>query len=154
MTGQEANDAMLAIELDNFMKAKADKLLQTFKPFQIRMKTFKINNHFSLRVMDQANIHLLYRDGALTLKLNLGMILQNKEIIDSECAELSCVRTPYDRYPARSSSVQKLQNVVAAARRVKQPCDLSFRVDNIFLRSNEFFNLRYVTVDDESASSK
>ncbi|KAI8431153.1 hypothetical protein MSG28_001198 [Choristoneura fumiferana] len=126
ITGDEANDAMLAIEFDNFVREKADKLLQTFKPFQIRMKTVKINDYFSLRVMDQANIYLLYRDGALTLKLNLGMLLQSKEIIDSDCAELSCVGTPYDRRPARSASVQKLQGIVLAAKGKKQNCDHCF----------------------------
>ncbi|XP_073956417.1 uncharacterized protein isoform X2 [Choristoneura fumiferana] len=72
---------------------------------------------------DEANDAI---DGALTLKLNLGMLLQSKEIIDSDCAELSCVGTPYDRRPARSASVQKLQGIVLAAKGKKQNCDHCF----------------------------
>lgn len=116
--GRAPNDEMLAIEFENFVKEKADKLLQKFKPFQIRMKVLKVNDQFSLRVLDQANVYLLFRDGQVSLKLNLGMQLVSSEIVDTDTSEVSDVATPYDRFPPKTPSVAEIQHTLKNARRI------------------------------------
>ncbi|XP_059055110.1 uncharacterized protein LOC131849134 [Achroia grisella] len=109
---RETNIEMLHIELENFLKEKAHKLLQKFKPFQIKMKALKLNKQFSLRIMDQANIYLLFRDGRTSLKLNLGLHLISNEIVDTETAEVFQVATRYDIHPPRSQSIADVQNYI------------------------------------------
>ncbi|XP_045510222.1 uncharacterized protein LOC123705482 [Colias croceus] len=109
------NEEMLVIEFENFVKAKAAKMLQQFKPFQIRMKVVKINDFFSLRVIDQANIYILFRTGHISLKLNIGMHLKSDEIIDTEIVEISEVSTPYDSNMSISKSVTEIHKILENA---------------------------------------
>ncbi|CAG9788980.1 unnamed protein product [Diatraea saccharalis] len=115
---QEPDDSMLTIELENFMKEKAHKLMQKFKPLHIKMKALKINNQFSLKILDQSNIYLMFRDGKMSIKLSLGLLLMSNEIIDSETSELSEVATVYDIWPPKSQSIADLQQTVEKARRL------------------------------------
>lgn len=115
---KEPNLDMLAIELENFLKEKAQAMLQEFKPFQIRMKALKVNDQFSLKVLDQANIFLMFRDGHSTVKLNLGMHLISNEIIDTETSEATLVATPYDRRPPTSESIHDIQIALEKARKL------------------------------------
>ncbi|KAG6444628.1 hypothetical protein O3G_MSEX003480 [Manduca sexta] len=117
---RDIDQNMLSIELDNFLKEKARKLLQKYKPFQIRTKVLKLNDKFSLRILDQANIYLLFRDGPTSLKLNLGMLLLNNEIIDTDTTEVSEVATPYDRRPPRTHSVADIQSKVDRAKKMSK----------------------------------
>lgn len=114
------NEEMLAIEFDNFIKEKSKKLSQKFKPFQIKMKALKINEHFSLRVLDQATIYLIFRDGSTNIKLNLGMILDHQEIVDTDTAEVGEVSNSLERFPARTDSLAGLQKSVAYAQRIER----------------------------------
>ncbi|CAG9796715.1 unnamed protein product [Diatraea saccharalis] len=114
------NEDMLAIEFDNFIKEKSKKLSQTFKPFQIRMKALKINEQFSLKVLDQATIYLIFRDGSANLKLNLGMILDHREIVDTDTAEVGEVSNSLERLPARTDSIARLQSSVAHAQHIER----------------------------------
>ncbi|XP_063838101.1 titin-like [Ostrinia nubilalis] len=115
---KEPNLDMLTIELENFLKEKAHKLLQEFKPFQIKMKALRVNDQFSLKVLDQANIYLLFREGQTSIKLNLGMLLISNEIVDTDTAEVSQVATPYDRHPPKSQSIADIQNALEKARKL------------------------------------
>lgn len=120
---------MLTIELDNFVKEKATKLLQKFKPFQIRMKAVKLNEQFSLKIFDQANINLVFRDGATSLKINLGRLLKSDEIIDTETSDMADVATPYDKKPARSGSVENIQRILKTVRnKVRNSNDFVMKV--------------------------
>ncbi|XP_038207766.1 uncharacterized protein LOC119829368 [Zerene cesonia] len=103
------NEDMIAIEFDNFIKEKSKKLSQNFEPFQIKMKALKINENFSLRVLGQDKIYLIFRDGSTNLKLNIGMVLDHKEIVDTDIAEVGEVSNSLKRYPAPSSSIAALQ---------------------------------------------
>lgn len=114
------NEEMLAIEFDNFIKEKSKKLSQKFKPFQIKMKALKINEHFSLKVLDQATIYLIYRDGSTNLKLNIGMVLDHQEIVDTDTAEVGEVSNNLERFPARTDSLAGLQRSVAYAQRYER----------------------------------
>lgn len=109
------NEEMLAIEFDNFIKEKGKKLSQNFKPFQIKMKALKINENFSLKILDQATVYLIFRDGPVNLKLNIGMILDHKEIVDTDTAEVGEVSNNLERFPARTDSLAGLQCSVAYA---------------------------------------
>lgn len=109
------NEEMLAIEFDNFIKEKSKKLCQKFKPFQIKMKALKINEQFSLKVLDQATIYLIFRDGSTNLKINIGMILDHQEIVDTDTAELGEVSNSLERLPARTNSLAGLQKSIAYA---------------------------------------
>lgn len=100
---------VLAIELENFVREKTSKLTHKFKKLEIRMKAIKLNEHFSLKILDQTAIYLIFRDGTTSLKLNLGMVLISDEIVDTDTAELTDVQTPYDRLPAKSPSVEDIQ---------------------------------------------
>ncbi|XP_064076756.1 reticulocyte-binding protein homolog 2a-like [Vanessa tameamea] len=114
------NEEMLAIEFDNFIKEKSKKLSQKFKPFQIKMKALKINEHFSLKVLDQATVYLIFRDSSINLKINIGMILDHKEIVDTDTAEVGEVSNSLERFPARTDSLAGLQKSVAYAQRVER----------------------------------
>ncbi|KPI94758.1 hypothetical protein RR46_11762 [Papilio xuthus] len=114
------NEEMLAIEFDNFIKEKSKKLTQKFKPFQIKMKALKVNENFSLRVLDQASVYLTFRDGPTNMKLNLGMILDHKEIVDTETAEVGEVSCNVERFPARTDSLAMLQRSIAHAQHVER----------------------------------
>ncbi|KAH9644155.1 hypothetical protein HF086_018376, partial [Spodoptera exigua] len=106
---KEIDPEMIAIELDNFAREKTSKLIQKYKKLEIRMKAIKLNEQFSLRIHDQATIHLFFRDGTTSLKLNLGLLLISDEIVDTDTAEMTDVSTPYDRLPAKSPSVADIQ---------------------------------------------
>lgn len=93
---RKEDEQMVAIELQNLLREKAIKLQQEFKPFQIKIKTVKINDYFSLRIIDQANIYIQFRCGRICHRFNIGMILKNDEIIGTEVAEVTEVATPYD----------------------------------------------------------
>ncbi|XP_062524615.1 uncharacterized protein LOC110384712 isoform X2 [Bombyx mori] len=114
------NEEMLAIEFDNFIKEKSKKLSQSFKPFQIKMKALKINDNFSLKILDQATVYLIFRDGTTNLKLNIGMILDHKEIVDTDTAEVGEVSNNLERFPARTQSLAGLQRSVAFAQRFER----------------------------------
>lgn len=114
------NEEMLAIEFENFIKEKSKKLSQKFKPFQIKMKALKINENFSLKVLDQATVYLIFRDGSTNLKINIGMILDHKEIVDTDTAEVGEVSNSLERFPARTDSLAGLQKSVAYAQRVER----------------------------------
>lgn len=114
------NEEMLAIEFDNFVKDKNKKLSQKFKPFQIKMKALKINEHFSLRVLDQATIYLIFRDGSTNLKLNIGMVLDHHEIVDTDTAEVGEVSNNLERLPARTDSLAGMQRSIAFAQRFER----------------------------------
>lgn len=88
------DEGMLTIEFENFVKEKADKLMQKMISFKIRMKVLKINNYFSLRIIDQANIYILFRSGNISFKLNIGMLLKSNEIIDTVNVDVTEVSTP------------------------------------------------------------
>lgn len=114
------NEEMLAIEFDNFIKEKSKKLSQKFKPFQIKMKALKINEHFSLKVLDQATVYLIFRDGTTNLKINIGMVLDHQEIVDTDIADVGEVSNSLERFPARTDSLAGLQRSVAYAQRVER----------------------------------
>ncbi|XP_053621766.1 uncharacterized protein LOC128681690 isoform X2 [Plodia interpunctella] len=114
------DEDILAIEFDNFIKEKSQKLTQSFKPFQIKMKALKINEYFSLRVLDQANVHLIFRDGSTNINLNIGMILDHKEIVDTDTAEVGEVSSNLERLPAKTDSLAELQRSVAEAQRIER----------------------------------
>lgn len=112
---RKVHEDMIAIEFDNFIKEQNKKLKKKFRAFQIKMKALKINRYFSLRILDQTKIYLSFHDGATTLKLNMGMILNNDEIIDHDTTEVGQVVTPVDRLPARTESMAGIQRSVAYA---------------------------------------
>lgn len=116
----EPDEQMLNIEIENLFKEKSHKLLQKFKPFQIKMKALRINEQFSLKVIDQANIYLLFRDGHVSLKLNLGMLLISNEILDTDTTEATNIWTPYDRVLPRSNSVADIKRVLEVTRERSQ----------------------------------
>lgn len=120
ITPHTVQEDMLAIEFDNFIKEQNKKLKKKFNVFEIKMKALKINRYFSLRILDQTKIYLSYHDGATTLKLNMGMILNNEEIVDHDATELGQVVTPVDRLPARSESMASLQRSVAYAQKFER----------------------------------
>lgn len=113
---REGNKDMVAIEFENAIKEKSQKMNEQFKPFQIKMKALKINENFSIRILDQATIHLLYRDGTTNLKLNIGMLLDSSEIIDTNTEELGEIRTGLERLTAETASLQTLQLNIQNAR--------------------------------------
>ncbi|XP_052751431.1 uncharacterized protein LOC113517001 [Galleria mellonella] len=117
---KDSNIEMVNIELENFVKEKAYKLLQKFQPFQIKMKALKLNRQFSLRILDQANIYLLFREGKISLKLNIGLRLISNEIVDTETAEVSQVATRYDCLPPKSHSVAEIQKYIRRARMISK----------------------------------
>lgn len=110
------DEDMLAIEFDNFIKEKSKKITENYKPFQIKMNALKINENFSLKILDQANVYLIFRDGAINIKLNLGMLLDHKEIVDTDTAEVGEVKNNIERFPARTDSLAAMQESVAYAR--------------------------------------
>ncbi|KAL4717469.1 hypothetical protein ACJJTC_000618 [Scirpophaga incertulas] len=120
ITTKEPNLEMVAIELDNFMKEKTDKLLQNFKPFNIQKKIFKINNQFSVKILDQSNIYLIFSDNFKEIKLNIGMQLISDEIIDTDTADVVDVATPYDWYPPKSQSIANIQNILEKSRKFQK----------------------------------
>ncbi|CAH2103612.1 unnamed protein product [Euphydryas editha] len=90
------SDTMANIELDNLQREQANKMLKEYNSFQIRIKVVKINEYFTLRIINQAKIYLQFRHEHICFKLNLGMWLKKKEIVDINVAEISEVSTPFD----------------------------------------------------------
>lgn len=86
---------MLKIEYDNFVKQTSAKRkkIRSFKPFEIRMKALKINEYFSLKILDQAKIYLIFRDGKRKLKLNIGMVLDHNNVVDTDLVKVTDVAT-------------------------------------------------------------
>lgn len=89
-------DMITNIEMNNLQREQASKMVQKYKSFQIRIKVVKINEYFTLKIINQATIYLQFRYEHVSLKLNLGMWLKNKEIVDVNVAEVSEVSTPFD----------------------------------------------------------
>lgn len=117
---QPDNEQMLLIEYDNYIKEKNKKVTRKFKPFQIKIKALKINENFSLKVLDQANVYLYFRDGTTSLKLNLGMKLNNKEIVDSDTVEVGFVANPMEKLPAKSASLARMQLCLTRNQRIER----------------------------------
>ncbi|GBP92302.1 hypothetical protein EVAR_103701_1 [Eumeta japonica] len=95
----EVDERMAAVVLDNCRRQNETQSKRSFKPFAIRPKIFKLNEHFSLRIIDQNCIHLLFRDGMVNLKLHLGFTLLRSEIANIVKTEVRNVLTPYDGVP-------------------------------------------------------
>lgn len=89
-------DMITNIEMNHLQREQASKMVQKYKSFQIRIKVVKINEYFTLKIINQARIYLQFRYEHVSLKLNLGMWLKNKEIVDVNVAEVSEVSTPFD----------------------------------------------------------
>ncbi|XP_045542089.1 uncharacterized protein LOC106717001 [Papilio machaon] len=85
----------LEIELNNVIREKSMKIFMNYKPFEIRSKIFKLNDHFSLRVLGQSKIYILFRDGKISLKLNVGMKLISNEVIDIKAVKNDIINTKY-----------------------------------------------------------
>ncbi|KPJ09102.1 hypothetical protein RR48_15243 [Papilio machaon] len=83
----EFEDERREIELNNVIREKSMKIFMNYKPFEIRSKIFKLNYHFSLRVLGQSKIYILFRDGKISLKLNVGMKLISNEVIDIKAVD-------------------------------------------------------------------
>ncbi|XP_073957769.1 uncharacterized protein isoform X2 [Choristoneura fumiferana] len=111
------DEDMLAIEFNNFIKEKSMKLTQNFQPYQIKMKALKLNENFSLKILDQASVYLIFRDGSSNMKVNIGMVLDHKEIVDTDTADVGDVSNSMQRFPARTDSLAVLQQAVAQAQR-------------------------------------
>ncbi|CAH2216677.1 jg13962 [Pararge aegeria aegeria] len=116
---KKPNQQMIAIEHEKFLKERATKKFQNYKPFEIRMKALKMNESFSLRIVKQSKINLLFRYGRNHLRQNIGMALKCDKIIDTEIIEIDDVPTPYDRQIPKSESIAAIQNVLLKAKRVK-----------------------------------
>lgn len=112
---------MLAIELNNFVKHRFTKTKTTtsFQPFKIRQKTVKINEYFSLKILDQASIYLIFKDGNRKFKLDIGMILDHTHIIDTRVMEVE-VMTKLETYPACTESIDSLQRKLDNAHHIEQ----------------------------------
>ncbi|CAF4748800.1 unnamed protein product [Pieris macdunnoughi] len=102
-TSKEVDEDMLAIEFENFVRGKAQKIMQKMTSYKIRMKAVKINDFFSLRIIDQENIYIIFRNGHIHFKLNIGMHLKSNEIIDTITVDVAEVSTPYDFVPETKS---------------------------------------------------
>ncbi|XP_064076342.1 uncharacterized protein LOC135194631 [Vanessa tameamea] len=96
LKNKKVDDELYDFELGNYRKEKAAKMQQPYKPFQIRIKVVKINDYFSLRIVNQSKIYIQFRCEHICLKLNVGMFLKNKEIIDSDFAVVSEISTSCD----------------------------------------------------------
>lgn len=83
----EFEDEMKEIELNNVVREKSMKILMNYKPFEIRSKIFKLNDHFSLRMLSQSKVYILFRDGKVSLKLNVGMKLISNEVMDIKAVD-------------------------------------------------------------------
>lgn len=90
------DDMIANIEMNNLQREQASKMVQKYQSFQIRIKVVKINEYFTLKIIKQSRIYLQFRYEHVCLKLNLGMLLKNKEIVDVNVAEVSEVSTPLD----------------------------------------------------------
>lgn len=120
---QSSIQKMLAIELDNFVKEKFTKTKKTtsFQPFKVRMKALKINEYFSLKILDQAKIYLTFQDGKRKFKLDVGMVLDHTHIIDTDVVEMhDIVMSKVETYPACTESIDSLQQKISHAHHVEQ----------------------------------
>ncbi|KAJ2941371.1 hypothetical protein O0L34_g3574 [Tuta absoluta] len=113
------DEEMLEIELDNFIREKTNKLNQNFQPFQIKMKALKINDQFSLKILDQAHVYLNFMDGTTHLKMNLGMILDNQEIIDTDTLDYTEVENSLERLLPKTASLLDLQAKIKHTRHLE-----------------------------------
>uniref|UniRef100_A0A2A4JKG7 FAM194 C-terminal domain-containing protein n=1 Tax=Heliothis virescens TaxID=7102 RepID=A0A2A4JKG7_HELVI len=127
---RQVDPEMISIELDNIAKEKRSSLMKKFKPFKIRMKAVKLNNNFSLKILDQSSIILRFRDGATSMKLHLGMHLISNEIIDTDTSDMSDVSTPYDKHPAKTASLENIHTILKTVRSGKFRLPLEQTVDN------------------------
>lgn len=116
-------ERMLAIELDNSVKHEntKSKHITTFQPFKIRMKALKINEYFSLKILDQAKIYLIFIDGKRKFKLDIGMVLDHTHVVDTDKVEVKDVVTSkIEIYPACTESVHNLQQKISHAHHIEQ----------------------------------
>lgn len=87
---------MYTIELNSMLKETSKKTSLKYNPFEIKLKVLKLNENFTLKIVDQSKIYLLFRDSEVSLKLNLGLKLVSNEIIGIETVNYGNVVTPYD----------------------------------------------------------
>ncbi|KAJ2940755.1 hypothetical protein O0L34_g14866 [Tuta absoluta] len=109
------DEAILAIEYENYIKSK--RKIEKFKPNQINMKTIKLNDQFTLKVLDQNRIYLLFRDGATRMKCNLGLKIDYNEIVDTAYCELGEVNVTTEKVPAVTDSLAELQKCLKEAQK-------------------------------------
>lgn len=120
---QSSIKKMLEIEFENFVNQKFTETKKTtsFQPFKIRMKALKINEYFSLKILDQAKIYLIFQDGKRRFKLNIGMVLDHTHIIDTDVVEMQdVVMSKVETYPACSDSIASLQQRISHAHHIEQ----------------------------------
>ncbi|XP_026323844.1 uncharacterized protein LOC113233079 isoform X2 [Hyposmocoma kahamanoa] len=161
---QDNNKDMVAIEFENAIKEKSQKISEKFSPFQIKMKALKINENFSIRILDQASIYLLFRDGTTNLKLNLGMLLDSHEIVDTDIADMGEISTGLERLPAQTESLEALQRNIKYAQnferyrterdrclRLPVPAASVDRIKNLISKplQPELAEVNYVTVNGQ-----
>ncbi|XP_049880300.1 uncharacterized protein LOC126376784 isoform X2 [Pectinophora gossypiella] len=115
------NEEMLEIELQNLVKETDMQSSTQYQPYQIKMKALKINDQFSLRILDQKTIYLIFRDGTTHLKLNLGMVLDQDEVLDTVKTEIGEVHSTNFRPPA-TDSLADIQRKLAIARNFDRVC--------------------------------
>ncbi|KAI5630816.1 hypothetical protein NE865_16473 [Phthorimaea operculella] len=112
------DETILAIEYENYIKSKTVK--REFKPNQINMKTMKLNDQFTLKVLDQNRIYLLFRDGVTKMKCNLGLKIDNSEIVDTTFCEAGEVCITAEKLPAATDSLADLQKCLKNAQKCNQ----------------------------------
>ncbi|KAI5632066.1 hypothetical protein NE865_15231 [Phthorimaea operculella] len=112
------DETLLAIEYDNYIKSKEKK--KEFKPNQINMKVMKLNDQFTLKVLDQNRIYLLFRDGATTMKCNLGLKIDHSDIVDTTFCDLGEVCVTAEKLPAATDSLADLQKCLKEAQKFNQ----------------------------------
>nr|XP_013189093.1 unnamed protein product [Amyelois transitella] len=117
---KKKNPDMLAINLENLLKEKSDKQMQKLKPLEIKSKALKLNQQFSLRILQQKVIYLIFREGKTFLKFNLGLSLVSNEITGTESQDVENLFTSYDSFPPRSESVENIQQILGTARKLKK----------------------------------
>ncbi|KAJ2940754.1 hypothetical protein O0L34_g14865 [Tuta absoluta] len=109
---------LLELEYDNYIKSTEWK--KEYKPVQIKMKTMKMNDQFTLKIQDQNRIYLLFRDGASTMKCNLGLEIDHNEIVDTAYCEVGEVCVPAEELHAATDSLADLQKCIKEAQKFNQ----------------------------------
>ncbi|KAJ2940753.1 hypothetical protein O0L34_g14864 [Tuta absoluta] len=112
------DDTLLALEYDNHIKSTAWK--KEYKPNKINMKTMKMNDQFTLKILDQNRIYLLFRDGATTMKCNLGLNIDHNEIVDTTFCDVGEVCVTAEKLPAVTNSLADLQKCIKEAQKLNQ----------------------------------
>lgn len=140
---RQDDEDMLAIEFENYVKEKNRKSTNKMVPFQIKMKALKINENFSLKILDQASVYLLFRDKTTHLKLNLGMLLDDQEIVGTDTTDFGYISTGLERGSLHTESLAGLQRSIDLAQRFEKNCrerELSLRFSTIAEKCNTFLS--------------